>query len=67
MSLIREAFKIPRNKENKDFVNNPYIPFQSLTYSIPPNNRNYVNLTPLPLTIARCFDIKYGSENGFTP
>ena len=65
MTNLHEAFKIPSNKENKEFVNNPYIPLNSLTYSIPQDELNYISVTQHPLTTGRCFDIKYGSKNCF--
>jgi len=67
MSNLSEAFKIPINSENKEFVRNPYIPLPSLTYPIPPDEFNYVTVTPQPMTIGRCVDVKYGSKNCFMP
>ncbi len=67
MSNIHEAFKIPINSENKEFVRNPYIPMPSLTYPIPPDDFNSVTVTPQPMTVGRCVDIKYGSKSCFMP
>src|SRR5258706_13861059 len=67
MSNLSEAFRIPINSENKYFVDNPYIPFPSLVYSIKPNPIDYVMVRPQALTVGRCFDIKYGATKPFYP
>lgn len=68
MSSLNEAFKIARHSSNKDFVDNPYVPTPTLVYPSRPNGVNgLVSTFPHNLTIARCFDIKYGSKNYFAP
>ena len=60
MSKISEAYAIPLNPENYEFVTHPYIPIkiaQSTDRKISPNF----------MTVGRCFDIKYGSKNCFAP
>lgn len=67
MSFLKEAFVLPINRENKFFVENPYIPFPTLTYPIPPDEFGLVSVAPQMMTVARSFDIKYGSKNYFAP
>lgn len=67
MSFLWEAFVLPINRENKIFVENPYIPFPTLTYPIAPNEIGLVSVSPQMMTVARSFDIKYGSKNYFAP
>ena len=67
MSSLQEAFEIPVHSSNKDFVQNPYIPVPTLTQPIAPNQTGNTHVCPQNLTIARCFDIKYGSKNYFAP
>lgn len=62
MSSLQEAFKIPINCENQDFVQNPYIPFQLIG-----KQPNDIIVHPNLLTVGRCFDIKYGAKNCFAP
>jgi hypothetical protein len=67
MSNLNEAFKISRHSENKDFVDNPYVPVPTLTQPIEPNQPGLAQTCPQNLTMARCFDVKYGSKNYFAP
>ena len=71
MSLLTEAFNIPINSANREFVTHPYIPFPSLTYPIPidPNGDGQANVSvsPRPMTIGRCFDVQYGAKDCFMP
>jgi hypothetical protein len=62
MSNLQEAFNIPINPENKEFVRNPYIPVSSGSFPY-----TSITVSPLPLTVGRCFDIKYGAKNCFMP
>lgn len=59
MSRLCEAFKIPINVENKYFVTNPYIPFQTIPTS--------KSINPKFMTTARIIDIKYGTKNCLEP
>lgn len=67
MSSLKESFNIPVHSSNKDFVQNPYVPVPTLTQSIVPNQTGNIQVCPQNLTIARCFDVKYGSKNYFAP
>ena len=67
MSNLNDAFYLPVNSENKYFVNNPYKPISSLIYPIKPNDFPYISTKPESLTKAKCFDIKYGSQNCYEP
>lgn len=62
MSDLKQAFVISLNKENKDFVGNPYRPI-----SIYNSGSGSIPISPISMTQARCFDIKYGSQNYFSP
>jgi len=53
MSNLTEAFKIPINCENQEFVTHPYIPIQSI-------GQYQRKVDPSVMTMGRCFDIKYG-------
>ena len=57
MSCLDHAYNIPINYENKDFVTYPYIPYQL-------NDKNIYDqpISHQQVTIARCFDIKYGAK-----
>jgi len=59
MSLITDAFNIPINQENKEFIKHPYIPITPTKSKLPVDRRL--------MTVGRCFDIKYGSKNSFAP
>lgn len=62
MSNLNVAFKIPINCENKDFVKYPYIPIQGVG-----KQRGDVDVNPNIMTIGRCFDIKHGTKNCYSP
>jgi hypothetical protein len=66
MSSLRNAFRLQINSENKEFVTHPYQPKPTIIYPFRPNESD-VPVLPQPMTIARCFDIKYGSKNCFSP
>jgi hypothetical protein len=60
MADLREAFNIPINPQNKEFVLNPYIPIQTIGKK-PEDPVIEANV----MTIGRCFDVKYGARNCF--
>jgi len=55
MSFLNEAFKIPINPENKDFVTHPYRPIEC-AIGCQSHERSQL------LTTARYIDVKYGTE-----
>ena len=62
MSNYDEAFVIPVNDQNKNFVANPYIQYPSLVYKEAPLKTDYgmVGVAPQVLSTARIFDIDGG-------
>lgn len=63
ISNYDEAFIIQKNVQNQYFVDNPYIPYPTLVYKEDPLKTAYglVPVQPQVLSVARIFDIKYGS------
>ncbi len=65
MSDLNLAFKLQKHSENKDFVENPYIPIPTLTYTtkpLPKTGQIYLKTPPQSMTIARYFDVKTGAK-----
>ena len=58
MAALSEAFIIPINPENQDFVTHPYIPIQ-----VKPENIRAKSINPHLLTTGRIIDIHCGTED----
>lgn len=58
MAELNQAFEIPINCENRQFVLHPYIPYQSLIYQEPLRESNVLTTSQ---SQSRCFDPKCGS------
>ena len=62
MANLKEAFVIPLNCENLDFVKYPYVPIQIIG-----KKSDETEIASNLMTIGRCFDIKYGAKNCYAP